>query len=685
MFFGTVAVAFALLYLPGYLFFRPLRCARLLSFLIAPIFSLAGYSLVVQICSMIDQPCSGMLAVAPVFLVAICCFVASRFIKKKASLCGETSLGFPFKKGDWKILLLLLGISFCLCVGIYVKDIDGASGFLQAYDNYSHLGVVRAFLDSGNYSVLSTTLYPNAMGEGDSPWGASSASFYPALFYAFSAIVISLLGCPVTLGINAVIVVTGALLFPASMFLLLRKIFQEQKYLLASSLCVMAFASFPWGLFVFGPLTPNLFAFSLLPLILSLVMAIVSSGFRFKERMVTIVLALVGCIVVAIAHPNAIFAAYLLLTVFFARRIYQVLESKGRIIRWGSVVLFLMAFLVGWYAMYKLPALQGIINFTWGSLGSKSQVLADVLAVAYTPLTAPQWLLAFLTALGVITGLFRREYLWVSLTYILIGVVFVLGCSSDGFLKHFLIGFWYTDPYRIAAILTISAIPVAAMGMVCFCDTIKQFGGKFSDLFQGRENRAIGLGLFGVLFLLLNFYPSVTLPNSEKITTTFGAFHERMAVLQSHCVDYEEMEFMKKVREVVGQDAVIINDPYDGSAFFYGADGLDLFYRQFHGYYSKSETESSIDMREHLADAAENEEVAKAILQTKAQYVLLLDAKEITNIVDTDQDTRLEEWDPTRAAIEYWEGLYRIEDDTKGFELILSDGDMRLYKIISPE
>ena len=61
-----------------------------------------------------------------------------------------------------------------------------------------------------------------------------------------------------------------------------------------------------------------------------------------------------------------------------------------------------------------------------------------------------------------------------------------------------------------------------------------------------------------------------------------------------------------------------------------------------------------------------------------AQYVLLLDQgvpyDEGRWLIQTGEDYEMG-----------WEGLANLADDTPGFETILADGDMRLYKITAEE
>ena len=66
-----------------------------------------------------------------------------------------------------------------------------------------------------------------------------------------------------------------------------------------------------------------------------------------------------------------------------------------------------------------------------------------------------------------------------------------------------------------------------------------------------------------------------------------------------------------------------------------------------------------------------NDEVRQTLEDLDAHYVMLLD--------DPSSDN------PTKTSLRYeedsWKGIETITENTPGFKLILSEGDMRLYEI----
>lgn len=134
--------------------------------------------------------------------------------------------------------------------------------------------------------------------------------------------------------------------------------------------------------------------------------------------------------------------------------------------------------------------------------------------------------------------------------------------------------------------------------------------------------------------------------------------------------DEAERQFVEEVESAVSDEALVVNQPYDGSLFAYGLSGLNLYYRDMSGYGSQDEESRSVALREGLVSWPADGRVEDAIRSTGAEYVLIL------------------ERDPERAKEFFalynegdWAGIEAIDDSTPGFEVVLAEDDMRLYRI----
>ena len=100
-------------------------------------------------------------------------------------------------------------------------------------------------------------------------------------------------------------------------------------------------------------------------------------------------------------------------------------------------------------------------------------------------------------------------------------------------------------------------------------------------------------------------------------------------------------------------------------------EGLNtLFRRSATAGPSGSEPYATV-LRTKLCDYTASDEVREAVEKTGARYVMLLDEK------SCDDRTVVK----LRYKEEDWVGIESITQDTPGFTLVLSEGDMRLYQI----
>ena len=119
---------------------------------------------------------------------------------------------------------------------------------------------------------------------------------------------------------------------------------------------------------------------------------------------------------------------------------------------------------------------------------------------------------------------------------------------------------------------------------------------------------------------------------------------------------------------------MIVNYPDDGSVFSYATDDLNILYRYslLSSEVPDSETKESELIRTRLNKISSDPEVKSAVRTLGVKYVLLLDQGK-----KEDELVKL----PQFGNPEYWTGITGINDLTPGFTTVLSEGDMRLYKI----
>ncbi len=174
--------------------------------------------------------------------------------------------------------------------------------------------------------------------------------------------------------------------------------------------------------------------------------------------------------------------------------------------------------------------------------------------------------------------------------------------------------------------------------------------------------------------LLGSTFPGVAAPGSQSGAIAFRSVLSGLRTQASTAEVYDNAEkaFVQQVKQTVPADALIINVPDDGSAFAFAADDLRTYFRYTREYDVSSETPESCIIRNSLRTIADNGYVQEAVESIGAEYVLQLDQGE----PDVESPHLF-----TYENGKKWRGIDGIRDDTPGFEVVLAEGDMRLYKI----
>lgn len=681
----SVAFGAVSLYLPGFLAFRALRASFAESVALAPLFSIFAY------CALaILFPCLGIKASAPMyFAIAV---AAAVLLLTFSTIHSSERLDVAdrgLRNGKSELVMLAGYVAAGSVVGavVFAFCFDNPDSIAETYDNVFHFALLRSYIESGNWSPFSASAYLGAANF-DPPF--SDFGYYPSCWHIVGALVSGLSGAEVSVAANAVNYLFSSIVFPSGMYILMSLTFcGERRTLLAGMLLVPLFSSFPWVLLFVWPLYPNAMSLSLVPCVLAgFILATGTKGVHCRPAL-GVLSFLLGVVCFAFAQPNSVFTCAVFLIPFCVWRIaFAVREGEGKLTKrigmkmgksapvLAGTAFFFFAVIV-WTALYKAPFLQGVVQYHWDPVMSKMGAIASVLDLSFVG-ACSQPLLALLVLTGVVVALLQRHFLWIACSYLLACLIFVFASSFDNeSVKHFFSGFWYTDPYRIAAFASVFAMPLASLGLGTLCGLIVSTVKKALAGLHERAGRVCGY--FGAVLPVLLVLASVFGPTAIPFVSSSGFSAFRVVSLNGLALhdmehawvyDSEERAFVEKVESVVSEDDLVLNQPYDGSAFAYSVDGLNVYYRSVSGFGGVSEKSQSKVIRLGLSSIESDGGVQHAVFGTGAKYVLILDG---------DNET-LEQSYISYSRTE-WGGVNSITDNTPGFEVVLSEGDMRLYKI----
>lgn len=657
----AICIGVMVLYAPGYLVGRAVSLERLASVAVAPAFSVAALVILGVVLNAVHVRCDGWMLLLACAALCLLIYGVCRVLRGLRGVDGRTHLTRNAVDGEWVLVALYIGVAAVVSLVVFVHAMGDPVSFSRNDDTTVHLSVVRGFLDSGTFSTLNVTKYLD-LGE--------SGGYYPAAWHVVTAVVASLVGNQVTLATNAMILVVCVFVLPVGLLFLLRQLFPDNKLALyAGSLFSVAFCGYPWGFVVFGQLLSNLLSFALIPGALGLLISSLNASGPSKSGFA--VAYACSMISVALAQPNGAFTLGIWSVAFAVSHLWSK-RSDGYWSGKRTAIILCFIACAAWVLLFAAPPLQGVVTYSWKPTLSIPKAIVAGLLFMFTNREGVQPFLTVLVLLGIAKTLKDRRLRWLSVSYIAAFSFYVIDVATDGFMKQLLTGFWYTDCYRTGAMTALFAIPLAALGFAWLVKLGAGLLGKMRFGRQGSNNSCVVAMVLVVLLAVCQFAP---------VRFAFGKTDVRPGLMKIHAevssryswekgLTSEEDAFAKRVMSLAGHDCVV-NVPSDGSCWSYGVEGLNtLFRRSATAGPSGSEPYATV-LRTQLCDYAVSDEVREAVEKTGARYVMLLDEKSY------DDRTVVK----FRYKEEDWVGIESITQDTPGFTLVLSEGDMRLYRI----
>lgn len=633
----------------------------------------------------------------------------------------RTALELPRSRGYLALGGASLALLLFQTIFFVVSRFDGPDSFVQNYDVPWHYSIIKWFMDKGDFSATrSGAVVPTEGG-----------TFYPTGWHALVALTAMLTRASIPLAANAINTIVICVVWPLSLYALIRWVMRKPPVQAVWPLAFLfsgAFAAFPWRFMSFGPLYSNMFSNVMLPVLLLFGLVIFSPESSWPTRFHFLPLFVLAAVGSAMAQPNVIFTTAVVLAIYVVFRIPAycslVLAHKPMGVRTATSVaievFFLAVVAVMWKFLYGLEFLQRTVTFTWPHFLRIRYALLNMFAVSAAGGAvpwAPQYILMVLVTVGAIWTLWHRRYLWLTAAYTVFAGFWVLSASQDNDLKHLLTGFWYTDHYRLAAATVFSGIFLAAFGLYVLLlglakivmkgkqtsadNTASSPSANNDTVNAGAENTrvennelvmlinagtsrshaaAVCVSLFTALCLLMNMVPSFTLAGDhhqlgfEDVIEHLEEGNKATGKVRSYT--QEERQFVKKVKAIVG-NSVVLNQPYDGSAFTYALDNVNIFFKAFDANWMGHPSNDMWPIMQRLYDYSTDAQVRAAVKKSGARYVLLMDRHEYR----FDKNDGYWHGHTNSYMASMWTGFDKLKPSTPGFTLVLEEGNNRLYRI----
>ncbi|TPW70690.1 DUF6541 family protein [Schumannella sp. 10F1B-5-1] len=504
------------------------------------------------------------------------------------------------------IRLLTAGIVGAVVAGVLIGGrllvaFGAPDNISQTFDNVYHLNAVEWILQTGIAS----------------PFQQLIPGFYPDAWHALTATVASLSGSDVPTAVNAVALVIAAIVWPLSNMVLVRALTSSVWGVLFAAVASAGLAAFPLALLDFGVLYPNALSLSLVPAVFAL--AIRAAGLsrdQSLERASAWWIFLVALPGLALAHPSAVMALIAMSTApgltWFARVIRSQRRSGVSSFRRVATVIVWAGVLAG-AAVLLIKARPTYEQAFWGPIMSVPQALWE--GVTNSAMSKPvPFAVTIAMLLGVMAAFALRRGRWLVVSWGVMVTLWVV-CASlpRGSLRYWLTGTWYSDNQRLAALLPLVAVPLAAWGASWLVGVVAT---------RVRMTHSIRR-LIPVAGLLILVVASQATPPLQVATASAQSTYRLSSA--SVLVSSDERELLERLDKTVPKGDVIVGSPWTGAALSFAIGGRSALIP--HIYWGWTKDDETILLR--LDEADTDPSVCRALSRTKTRWVLDFGKKEV--------------------------------------------------------
>lgn len=518
----------------------------------------------------------------------------------------------------------------------------GPDALSQTYDAVFHYNAVAWIVSEANASSL---------GVGSLIAPSAATAFYPAAWHGLVSLVVIGSGASIPVATNAAVITVAAVAWPLGCLALVRQILGPSIAAAAiTPVFAVGFVAFPWSLMTFGVLWPNLIGIAVVPAVLAAVVALCglarTPGMSRPQSLALVLGCLPGLF---LAHPNAVFSLAALsaapagwAVTRWARARTVRGDTRNRVV--AAIGVLSASGVAAGTVVFLLttPLLEGIRSFNWPAYQSSAQAAGEVLLNA-TNGKSPALAISFLVIVGIAAAVKAAHTSWLLPAHLVAGSLFVFASALEMPLTDALTGLWYNDSYRLAAMIPVTAVPLATIGLITFATWLSS---KAPWAF--RPTGAIVV-LTGILLIT---------SSGLHIRKHADFLRTGYPVAGGPLVSLHQADFFEEISSTIPDGAVVAANPWSGSSLLWALTGDEVLFPHMSGAWS----EDQLLLAGGLRDAADNPEVCAAAHRLGVEYLMV-------GIVDFWPWDERRELYPGLEAPDVGSDFARIADDGQGNSL----------------
>lgn len=525
---------------------------------------------------------------------------------RREALGAATARAGYFASSRGRLVAVVAGLTIgaAVIVARAVTMMGSIDAVSQTYDGVFHLNAVRWVMDQGDASAWSVGSMTSLPGE---------ASYYPAAWHQLASLVVMTSGGDVVLGSNVLMLTVAALVWPVGLVAMVRLSTTAGSLglFLAGALSGLSVA-FPLTLMSWGIVLPNFLSTALLPAFVLLGTHVLGLVPHPRERLSTAALVLlvpVVCVAIIVAHPQGVFAAIALglpiIVWAFQLRLAQLEPARGG---WAPLLITAAHLVVGiGVASYVWPRFRpSQESSVWTPNASGLEAVQQGLSLAGNA-ARPVHTIGVLMVLAIIGVLLRGQARWLLPAFAVTFWIFTAAVSMQRLeLRYLITGPWYSDNYRIAAIMVVAGIPLLAVGLDSLVTVALE---RFRGLPLQKAAAAVTATALAAGILAVG-----TLTPAARQAVHAMAFHWQNDELLTE----DERLLLEMLPEVVPPDAVIATNPWNGSSLAYAISDRPVL-NTFMGFQAEEEVHL---LNRSLDEAHQRPVVCTAADELGVEYAL---------------------------------------------------------------